>query len=93
MKKIEIRLNSTKSLTDQRKREKKWSERWFLKHMPQLELRNIVMRDGRLKKYLIRFGKTVEQIPGGSQKQKARIKDGELWTILMQTRKRSQISP
>lgn len=51
------------------------------------------MRDGRLKKYLIRFGKTMEQIPGGSQKQKAKIKDGELWTILMQTRKRSRISP
>ena len=51
------------------------------------------MRDGRLRKYLIRFGKTMEQIPGGSQKRKAKIKDGELWTILMQTRKRYRISP
>ena len=37
----------------------------------------------------VKLGKTMEQSPGGSQKEKGRMNDGELWNILMQRRRRS----
>ena len=64
-----------------------WSKRGVLKHMAQFNRTEKYSNEEQ--KAEVSLGKSMEQGPRGSQKQKGRMKDGELWNILMWRRGRS----